>query len=122
MTVWEELGKIDGFMEGASIFGSDDGDRAYFVDGKEVAHMDGPDTVGIRLTRKVWSAHRDELAGDLRVRRRSPSSDWVMVDARATDFVRRLAELAAEAHRPPAGATSKPPPEGAELARRRRFH
>ena len=122
MTVWFELGAIDGFVEGASIFGSDDGERAYFVNGKEVAHMDGPDAVGIRLTRKVWSAHRSELAGDARVRRRSPSSDWVMVDAKAVDLVRRLAELAAEAHRPPAGVTSKPPPEGAELERRRRFH
>ena len=33
-----------------------------------------------------------------------------------------LAEMAAAAHRPPSGYAVKPPPTGADLARRRRFH
>jgi hypothetical protein len=37
-------------------------------------------------------------------------------------FAARLAIAAADAHRPADGAPLKPPPEGAALEQRRRFH
>jgi hypothetical protein len=39
-----------------------------------------------------------------------------------TALVVELAELAAAQYRPSDGSPCKPPPEGTDLARRRRFH
>jgi len=122
--LWRRLGKIDDFMEGASIFSNDDRERAYFVNGTQVANAEG-ERLGLRLTRAVISRHRPRLKADPRVDLRRSGSDWILVEVtRDSDitFVLELAELAAEAHRPPAGTAVKPPPEGAELERRRRFH
>jgi hypothetical protein len=120
--VWKALAKVDGFAEGSSIFSDDDADLAYFVNGTQVANpFDGG--IELRLTRKVISAHRPRLKEDPRVTLRRSGSDWlgVAIDADLA-FVLELAELAAEAHRPPPGVTAKPPPTGADLARRRKFH
>ena len=121
--LWKRLAEVEGFMEGASIFGVDDRDRAYFVDGTQVAHeRDG--ALSLRLTRKVISAHRADLKADDRVELKS-GSDWINVHAAGPaddDFVLDLAQLAADAHRPQQPVTLKPPPTGADLARRRRFH
>jgi len=65
------------------------------------------------------------LKNDPRVDRRGKSSDWVMVSIAGDSdmaFALQLVELAAEAHRPPAGTPLRPPPEGRDLERRRRFH
>jgi hypothetical protein len=130
--VWKRLAKIDGFAEGASIFSDDDRDRAYFVNGTQVANTDGSGgelglTLGLRLTRKVFSAHRARLHEHPRVGRRNSSSDWITfdldgVDKRDLALVDELAALTAHAHLPPDGTPLKPPPEGAALARRRKFH
>ncbi|HEY8172933.1 MAG TPA: hypothetical protein VIH21_07580, partial [Dehalococcoidia bacterium] len=72
-----------------------------------------------------FSDHRERLKSDPRVRRHGASSDWIDIrfDTRAdVMFVRELAELAANAHRPIDGQPLKPPPTGAALERRRRFH
>jgi hypothetical protein len=53
------------------------------------------------------------------------ASHWLTVRfARATDlaFVHELVVRAADAHQPAADRLLRPPPAGAELARRRRFH
>ena len=121
---WPALAKVDGFAESASIFSDDDDERAYFVNGTQVAQRHGPGRFHLRLTRRVISAHRPELKADDRVVLKS-GSDWAEVKVQSpadVDFLLRLAELAAAAHRPPAGTAAKPPPTGAELARRRRFH
>jgi hypothetical protein len=118
------LAAVEGFVEGSSIFSEDDADRAYFVNGTQVANMD-ENALGLRLTRKVISAHRPRLKADPRVDLRKSGSDWIIVAIASDDDVElavELAELAAAAHRPPPGVTAKPPPTGAELARRRRFH
>ena len=122
-TVWRKLGTIDGFAEGSSIFSNDDTDLAYFVNGTQVANIVG-DKLGLRLTRKVISAHRPRLKAHAGIDLRRSGSDWVIVDLAATDLdlVMELADLAAAAHRPPRGVTVKPPPTGPELDRRRRFH
>jgi hypothetical protein len=94
------------------------------VNGTQVANLDD-DALGLRLTRKVISAHRPRLKADARVDLRRSGSDWIIVRLSgpdAVDLAVELAELAAGAHRPPPGVTSTPPPTGADLARRRRFH
>jgi hypothetical protein len=113
---------IDGVVEGPSTFS--DGD-AFWVNGTQIAHLHDDDMIELRLTRQVWAEHRARLKSEARVRRRSPSSDWIDVRfAQRADvgFVTELAELAAATHRPADGSPSKPPPTGAALERRRRFH
>jgi len=120
--VWRALRRIDGFAEGSSIFSDDDDDLAYFVNGTQVANLVG-DRLGLRLTRKVISAHRPRLKAHPHVDLLRSGGDWIAVSVEAdVPFVLELAELAAAAHRPPAGVTAKPPPTGADLARRRKFH
>jgi hypothetical protein len=119
-----DLSTVDGFMEGASIFSESDDDRAYFVNGTQVANADGPQ-LALRLTRKVISEHRQRLKAEVSVDLRRSGSDWIIVDVSGDadcDLVMDLAPLVAAAHWPSGGGALKPPPEGAELARRRRFH
>lgn len=121
---WKAMAAIDGFDEGASIFSDDDRDRAYFVNGTQVANTTDAG-IALRLTRKVISAHRSRLKDDPRVLLLRNGSDWIGVaPARVADveLVVELASLAAEVHLPPPGAPRKPPPSGPELERRRRFH
>jgi Luciferase len=107
----------------ASAFGDED---AYWVNGKEVLHFDAPDVVDVRLTRAEIRIRRQELREDSRVQlRRSSSADWIEVrfaTAADVDFVVQLAEVSAAAHRARDGSTARPPPSGADLERRRRFH
>jgi hypothetical protein len=121
--LWRALEQIDGFMEGASIFGESDDDRAYFVNGTQVASADG-NQFELRLTRRVISEHRQALKQEPSVVLRRSGSDWIVVEVTRDEdeaLVLRLATLAAAAHRPATGIL-KEPPTGAELARRRRFH
>ena len=113
---------VDGVVESPSALGTDE-DIAYWVNGKEIAHWDRDGCVGIRLSRPVIRDRRPALKADERIM--SITTDWVRV-ACATradvSFVLELFEAAADAHRAPAGQTSKPPPAGPALERRRRFH
>jgi hypothetical protein len=118
----EAIAGLDGVTESESMFKDA---PAYWVNGKEIAHFDGADVIDIRLTRAVIRAGRAELRADQRVELRSSSSDWISVrlaDPGDVAFAAQLAESAAAAHRAPAGTTPEPPPSGAQLARRRRFH
>ena len=121
---WEALAAIDGFEEGSSIFSDDDADRAWFVNGTQVANTTD-DGLELRLTRKVISAHRSRLKADDRVLLRRSGSDWIGVvveEPPDVDLALELAQLAAQAHLPPPGTPRKPPPSGPDLERRRRFH
>jgi hypothetical protein len=114
------LRRIPGIVESPGTFYDDD---AYWMNAKEIAHLQGDNAVEIRLTRKVISAHHGELKADPRVALRG-SSDWLTFTfASKADVTRalQLAALGAEAHRPPNGQAA-PPPTGAALERRRRFH
>lgn len=120
---WRALASIEELDEGASIFSGDENDRAYFVNGRQVANTT-PETIELRLTRKAISAHRSKLRDDPRVILRG-SSDWIGVQPRRVvdiDLVVELAVLTVEANRPPPGATRKLPPSGPELERRRKSH
>jgi len=122
--LWKELAAVGGFDEGASIFSESDDDRAYFVNGTQVAHVDGA-SVWLRLTRPVIREHRESLKANAHIDLRRSGSDWITIDVVGVaerDLALRLAVLASQAHIPGAGAPRKPPPEGTELERRRRFH
>lgn len=121
-TLGDALAEIDGVVESASMFRDDD---AYWVNGKEIAHFEGPTALGIRLTRPEIRAAKDLLAGDGPARRRAPSSDWVVVDVgtpRGVDLAMTFARRAAAVHAPPDGEAAAPPPTGSRLASLRRFH
>ena len=121
---WKALAAIEDFDEGASIFSGDDRDRAYFVNGTQVANI-AEGGIALRLTRKVISAHRARFKEDPRVLLLRSGSDWIGVrPARVTDIdlVVELGRLAADVHRPAPGTPRKPPPSGPELDRRRKFH
>jgi len=112
---------IAGVIESPGIFGEGD---AFWVNGKQIGNRRSEHEIELRLTKAVIRTHRDRLSADGRVRLRR-SSDWVTITVAGTSdvpLVEELAELAARAHRPADGAPEKPPPVGAELARRRRFH
>ena len=114
--------RIPGLEESPSGFSQG---SAFWVNGKEIAHFEGPEALDLRLTRHVISTRRAALRADPRVTLRRSGGDWIEVRfAGPADlpFVAELAELAAAAHRPAAGGPVKPPPTGPALERRRRFH
>jgi hypothetical protein len=118
----DAIAALDGVVESPSMFKDD---LAYWVHGKEIAHFEHADLIEIRLTRSVVRERRDALEADPRVDLRYSGSDWITVRFSSPDdthVVLDLVEAAAEAHRAPSGVTPDPPPTGADLERRRRFH
>jgi hypothetical protein len=108
--------------EGESMFGHG---TAFWVNGKEVAHFESNGVIEIRLTRPVIRERRPALKADDRVTLRPSGADWITVRFDSPDdldFIVELAALAEQAHLPPAGVPAKPPPVGADLERRKRFH
>ena len=95
---------------------------AYWVNGKEMAHFSGT-RMDLRLTKAKIRARRESFKADARVHMRPGASDWVELfpDADLTWVMELFAE-AVQAHIPTKGALLAPPPTGAELERRRRFH
>jgi hypothetical protein len=105
---------------GESTFGEG---PAVFVGKREVAHVDAPSTLDVRLTKKAIRERRAELQGDDRVTLRPNQSDWLEFTVGCEgDLVAAEALVAAaiESNRP--AAPPGLPPAGAELERRRRFH
>ena len=92
---------------------------AWWVNGKEIAHIHDAGVLGIRAGRSEIRRRKKE---DERIGQRTPSSDWCAVSVEHRDLVLELIEVAAAQHRAPKGTTSKPPPTGSDLERRRRFH
>lgn len=100
---------------------------ALWVNGKEVCHRDADGRYDVRLTRAVIRSERRQLVDDPRVHLRRSGSDWVEVEADPSSpadqqLLFELVRRAVEAHQPPPGTPSRPPPSGPELERRRRFH
>ena len=119
----DAMAALPGVVESPSMF--KDGDLAYWVHGKELAHFEGAGVVDIRLTRGVIRSRRGMLRDDHRVDLRHSGSDWVTIRysmPEDRDFVLDLVEEAAAVHRAPPGMTPDPPPTGPGLERRRRFH
>jgi Family of unknown function (DUF5519) len=111
---------LDHAAIGESAFGAG---PAVWVGNREVAHFDGDSTVDVRLTKPLIRVRRSELDLDERVHLRPSESDWLEVrvrDETDADFALSLIRDAIAANLP--AAPSGPPPTGADLARRRRFH
>lgn len=120
--LWDHLGGIPGMLEGESIFSSG---PAYWVNGNQVAHFLDDERMELRLTKPVIRELRPTLKADPRIGLRSSPSDWIIVrvaDEADIGFVVELAYRAATAHLPAGDTAPKPPPTGADLERRRRFH
>lgn len=122
---WRGMAAIPGFVEGPSTFAEDDLVRAYWVGGTQVVNLRAPDRIELRLTKAVIAGRRPQLRSDPRVQLRRNPSDWLIVQLTKlvdAELVTELAALAAEAHRHLTTLDRPPVPEGADLARRRRFH
>jgi hypothetical protein len=71
---------------------------ALFLERREVAHLEAPGVIDVRLTRQGWAQLRDGLGGDARVRYDAKRRDWVELQLRTTQDVADLdAVLAATA-------------------------
>ncbi len=96
---------------------------ALWVGKREIAHLDGEQTLDVRLTKSVIAGRRSELRGDNRVLLRPGTSDWLEVKIESpqdVEFAISLVKEAVAANRKTALPGS--PPTGADLQRRRRFH
>lgn len=96
---------------------------ALWVGSREIAHFDQDTTLDLRLTKSSIRSQRQALENDPRVALRKHQSDWIALSIEPDNDVkwaRAMVAAAVGANR--ATAPSGPPPEGAELARRRRFH
>lgn len=115
------LASLPGVAQSESMFGHG---LAFWANGKEIAHFEGPGTVEVRLTKGVIQAHRPVLKADPRVTLRRSGADWLTVryTQADADFVVELVAQAEAAHRPAPGVPAAPPPTGADLRRRKRFH
>lgn len=124
-SAWRELARVPDLVAGPSVFADDDATRAYWIGGKQIANLLDADRVEIRATKAVIRELRPRLKADPRVELRRNPSDWLTVRVGSADDVALVVELtvaAADAHRSQANAGGPPVPEGADLARRRRFH
>lgn len=113
---------VAGVVEAESMFRSG---SAYWVNGKEVAHFESEDAIEIRLTKAEIRQRRTNLKADARVTLRPSGADWITVRFDTpgdVELIAELLEIAERAHRPPPGVAAKPPPQGSDLERRRRFH
>ena len=118
--LWLKLLEIPGMEEGESAWG--DG-PALWVNARQVANFTNDGTIELRLTRLVIRRLKSSHAQDERLIFRG-SSDWLGITANEADFP-LIVELAAELpslYLPPDGTAPKPPPTGAAMARRKRFH
>jgi hypothetical protein len=96
----EQIARIEGVVEAKSKFA----DRpAWWIEGKEIAHMDGDSVLDIRLTRQVIRARRDDLGTHPEITfRRSTSAEWIEIevtDSNAELLALELVKQAAAAHR-----------------------
>lgn len=96
---------------------------AVWVGRREVAHFDSDGSLDVRLTRAEIRQRRTALGEDPRVVLRRSGSDWLAVRVDSADDLELALALVADAvtaNEP--YAEPGPPPGGAELERRRRFH
>jgi Family of unknown function (DUF5519) len=91
----QELASIEGVVEARSSFADR---RAWWTDGREIAHFDEDAVVDIRLTAPVIRARRSELAAHPEITfRRSSGADWVEVRVSSPEAQRLAIELVREA-------------------------
>jgi hypothetical protein len=74
------------------------GDKpAVYIEGREVAHLEGPRIIDLRITRQGWSRVKDEYRSDPAVYRDPSRRDWIELRPRSQQDLKRLAGLLAVA-------------------------
>jgi Family of unknown function (DUF5519) len=115
------LASLPGVEQSESMFGHG---LAFWANGKEVAHFEGPGVIEVRLTKQRIRERRPAFGQDRRVVLRPSGAEWITVrfEEADWDFVTELVAEAEAAHRPPPGVLPASPPTGADLERRARLH
>jgi hypothetical protein len=70
---------------------------ALFLERREVAHLEAPGVIDLRLTRQGWVQLRDRLGGDARVHYDAKRRDWVELRLRTTQDITDLDTVLATA-------------------------
>ena len=70
------------------------GDKpAVAIDAREIAHLEAPGVIDLRITRAGWSRVRDQFGTDPAVRKQQNRRDWLELVLDSAGDVRRLAPL-----------------------------
>jgi hypothetical protein len=69
------------------------GKPALYTDKREIAHLEAPGVIDLRITRAGWSAVRAEFAGDQAVRHDPGRRDWIELHLTSPAEVSRLRKL-----------------------------
>jgi len=70
---------------------------ALWLDGREIAHLEAPGIIDLRITQAGWSAVKEDFRADPAVRRDSSRRDWLELHVRSAADVERLSPLLAAA-------------------------
>jgi hypothetical protein len=68
---------------------------ALFVAGREIAHLEAPGVIDLRITSAGWTRARPSYATDPSVHRDPSRRDWVEIHLRSRADLRRLGDLLA---------------------------
>jgi hypothetical protein len=66
---------------------------ALFVDGREIAHLEAPGVIDLRITGSGWSQVRERFRTDPAVRRDPSRRDWLELVLGSAADIDRLTEL-----------------------------
>jgi hypothetical protein len=70
------------------------GDKpALFTAGREIAHLEAPGVIDLRITRAGWSQVKDRFSADPAVRRDPSRRDWIELHLRSPADLDRLGDL-----------------------------
>jgi hypothetical protein len=70
------------------------GDRpALFVEGREIAHLEAPGVIDLRITRQRWSQAGADYSEDPAVRRDPSRRDWIELHLGSPGDLHRLTRL-----------------------------
>jgi len=66
---------------------------ALFIEGREIAHLEAPGVIDLRITRQGWSQARGDYGDDPAVRRDPSRRDWIELHLRSPADLDHLAGL-----------------------------
>jgi hypothetical protein len=69
------------------------GKPALFIEGREIAHLEAPGVIDLRITRHGWSQARDEYGDDPSVHRDPARRDWIELLLHSPADLDRLTRL-----------------------------
>jgi hypothetical protein len=68
---------------------------ALFLDGREIAHLEAPGVIDLRISRKGWLQAGDDYRDDPAIRRDPSRRDWIELHLRSPADLDHLASLLA---------------------------